>query len=59
MSTDSDGEVDFLEIKVSLKNDAVKKHDLNRQPVFSVDFKNTVYHLDVSHVRRKNPYFDG
>lgn len=29
------------------------------QPVFSVDFKNTYYHLDVSHVRRKNPYFDG
>ena len=29
MSTDSDGEVDFLEIKASLNNDAVKKHDLN------------------------------
>ena len=29
MSTDSDGEVDFLEIKASLKNDAVKKRDLN------------------------------
>ncbi len=39
-------------------------HDLRRdestgQPVFSVDFKNTYYHLDVSHVRHKNPYFDG
>ena len=29
MSTDSDGEVDFLEIKASLNNDAVKKHDVN------------------------------
>ena len=29
MSTDSDGEVDLLEIKASLKNDAVKEHDLN------------------------------
>jgi len=29
MSTDPDGEVDFLEIKASLKTDAAKKHDLN------------------------------
>lgn len=26
---------------------------------YSPDFTNTYYHLDVTHVRRKNPFFDG
>ena len=37
----------------------IRRDESMGQPVFSVDFKNTYYHLDVSHVRRKNPYFDG
>ena len=37
----------------------IRRDESTGQPVFSVDFKNTYYHLDVSHVRRKNPYFDG
>ena len=36
----------------------IRRDESTGQPVFSVDFKNTYYHLDVSHVRRKNPYFD-
>ena len=37
----------------------IRRDESTGQPVFFVDFKNTYYHLDVSHVRRKNPYFDG
>ena len=35
----------------------IRRDESTRQPVFSVDFKNTYYHLDVSHVRRKIPIF--
>ena len=31
----------------------IRRDEATGQPVFSVDFKNTYYHLDVSHVRRK------
>ena len=29
-----------------------------RQPIYSIDFQNTYYHLDRMHVRRKNPLFN-
>ena len=37
----------------------IRRDQVTGQPIFSIDFQNTYYHLDCAHVRRKNPFFDG
>ena len=36
----------------------IRRDQASGQPIYSIDFQNTYYHLDRMHVRRKNPLFN-